>query len=125
MIQERRRHTRYNQADLALNVTRPGIKGILRVTPFSECLDFGIAGLEFGSTEQFRHGERLVMDLRVYELEVRELIAQVVSCQSKGEAMFCTNARFCLELKSMQRPEINRILLRIEDRLRMAQQYPA
>ena len=124
-MEERRRHARYKRADLALNVARPGIKGILNVSPFSECLDFGIAGLQFGSTEEFQVGERLIVDLRVFELEVRELNAEVVSCEQKADRMFCTNVRFCFELKRMQRPEISRVLLRIEDRLRMVQQYPA
>ena len=125
MNDDKRRHTRYSRVDLALDVARPGIKGILKVSPTSECLDFGIAGLQFGSSEQFRKGERLVLDLRAYDLEAREIIAQVVSSEPRGDAMFCTSVRFCFELKRMQRPEINRVLLRIEDKLRMAAQYPA
>ena len=125
MTEERRRHARYHQADLSLGVARPGIKGILKVSPSSECLDFGIAGLKFGSTEQFREGERLILDLRVFELEARELIAEVVSSEPKVDNVFCTSVRFCFELKRMQRPEISRVLLRIEDKLRTAEQYPA
>jgi len=125
MPKERRRHLRYQRADLVLEVARPGIKGMLRITPSSECLDFAIAGLQFGSKERFKKGERLVLDLRVYDVEVRELLAQVVSSQPREDNMYCTGVRFCFELKSMQRPEISRALLRIEDKLRVAQQYPA
>ena len=122
---ERRRNGRYGEVDLVLDVARPGIKGILRVTPSSECLDFGIAGLQFGSAEPFQQGERLVLDIRVNDVELRELVAQVVSSQQKEDDMYCTGVRFCFELKSMQTPKISRALLQIEDKLRVAQQYPA
>lgn len=128
MKEERRRHARYHRADLELDVARPGIKGILQVNASSECLDFSLAGLQFGSATKFKEGERLVIDMRVYEVILRELRVQVVSCSPKevdGYCMYCTSVRFCFEMKGMKRPEINRGLLQIEDKLRVAQQYPA
>ena len=110
---------------MSLEVVRPGIKGILKVAPSSECIDFAIGGLRFGSAEQFQKGERLVLDVRVNDVEVRELLAQVVSSQPRDRSTYCTGVRFCFEAKSMQLPEISRALLRIEDKLRVAQEYPA
>lgn len=120
-----RRHSRYQRADLILDVARRGIKGILRINPLSECLDFGIAGLRFGSSQQYQKGEWLVLDLRLYELEAREIIAQVVDSQPGGDAVFCTSVRFCFERRRMQLPRMSRDLLRIADKLRMVAQYPA
>ena len=124
MDQERRRHARYERADLVLDVARPGIKGILSINPSSECLNFSLAGLQFGSKQPFKKGERLILDLRVYELEADEIRAQVVNCQDHGDGTWCTGVRFCFEEKPMQRPEISHVLLQIEDKLRLAQEFP-
>ena len=128
MDKERRRHARYHRADLELDVARPGIKGILQLSASSECLDFSLAGLQFGSTTKFKEGEYVIIDLRVYDVAVRELRAEVVSCVPKeleDQCMYCTSVRFCFEMKSMQRPSIKRALLQIEDKLRVATEYPA
>jgi len=122
---ERRRHPRYEGADLAVDVARPGIKGILEVHPNSECLNFSLGGLRFGSNQQFQEGEPLIVDLRVHEIEIAELHAQVVACTPHDGGMYCTGVRFCFEDKNMQRPEVSRALLQIEDKLRVAQEFPA
>lgn len=124
METDRRRHARYERANLELDVARPGIKGILTLNPNSECMDFGLAGLRFGSNEQFRIGEHLILDLRVYGVVVNELQAEVISCIPQSGGMYCTGVRFCFELKTMQRPEISHALLHIEDKLRAVQEYP-
>lgn len=107
-----------------LDVARPGIKGILQINPTSECLDFSLAGLNFGSSQQFRRGERLIIDLRVYDIEVHELRAEVITSQRRDNGLYCTGVRFCFEEKSMQKPEISHALLKIEDKLRVANEYP-
>ncbi|MCB1693460.1 MAG: PilZ domain-containing protein [Pseudomonadales bacterium] len=124
MEKERRRHRRYQRSDLELDVARPGIKGILSINPTSECLDFSLAGLQFSSPKQFSKGEKLILDLRVYEIHIRELKAQVITSKARAKGLFCTGVRFCFEEKSMQRPEISHALLQIEDKLRSAQEYP-
>ena len=124
MEQERRRHARYSQSDLELEVARPGIKGILSVNPSAECLDFSLTGLQFGSDQPFRQGEKVIVDLRVYDLRADELRASVVSSEKKDNGMWCTRLRFCFEDKSMQKPEISHSLLKIEDRLRIATEFP-
>lgn len=124
MEQERRRHTRYEQNELELSVARPGIKGILSVNPTCECLNFSLTGLQFGSEQVFKIGERLILDLRVFDVMAEELRARVVNCESNDDGMYCTCVRFCFEEKSMQRDDINHALLRIEDRLRICNEYP-
>ncbi len=125
MDQERRRQPRYSRADLELDVARPGIKGILALNPTVECLNFSITGLQFGAEDSFKVGERLILDLRVFEIQARELRSQVVSCEYNTEAgLWCTSVRFCFEDKSMQGEEINHALLQIEDKLRIANEFP-
>ncbi|MEX2328016.1 MAG: hypothetical protein WD558_09820 [Pseudomonadales bacterium] len=124
METDRRRHARYHRANLELDVARPGIKGILALSPTSECMDFCLAGLRFGSRQQFETGEYLVLDLRVYGIVINELAAEVMSCTPEENGSYCTGVRFCFEQKSMQNPEISHALLHIEDRLRAAQKYP-
>lgn len=124
MEHERRRHTRYTQTELELSVARPGIKGILSVKPTVECLDFSLTGLQFGSDQPFRIGEKVIMDLAVFDLRADELLASIVSTEKLDSGLWCNRVRFCFEDKSMQKPEISRQLLRIEDRLRIAAEFP-
>lgn len=124
MDSERRRHARYQKADLSLDVARPGIKGILSLNPTGECLNFSLAGLNFGSSQAFQLGERLVLDLSVYDISVSELKAEVVNTTKREKDLYCTGVRFCFEEKAMQKPEISHALLQIEDKLRVAEQYP-
>lgn len=123
MEHDRRRHIRYRKADLEVDVAKPGIKGMLTISPSSQCLDFCLAGLRFESDQAFEPGETLFLDLRVYGVAVREIKARVISCVPH-ERHYCVGVRFCFEEKSMQRPEISHGLLHIEDRLRTAQAFP-
>ncbi len=122
---DRRRHARYERADLELSVARPGIKGMLSLKPTSECLNFSLAGLQFGSDKMFNKGEHLILDLRVYDIEADELLAEVVNTVSHDDGTFCTGVRFCFEEKRMQRSAISHALLQIENRLRLAEEFPA
>jgi hypothetical protein len=124
MERDRRRHARYERADLVLEVAHTGIKGILTVNPHTECMNFSLAGLQFGSSERFKRGDRLILDLRVQNLEADELRAEVISSQERQTGEFCTGVRFCFEEKPMQRPEISHVLLQIEDKLRLVQEFP-
>ncbi|XOV88823.1 MAG: hypothetical protein ACFHX7_02815 [Pseudomonadota bacterium] len=124
MDKERRRHARYERADLELSVARPGIKGMLSLNPTSECLNFSLAGLQFGCNKLFQPGERLILDLRVYDIEADELLAEVVNAASHEDGTYCICVRFCFEEKRMQRASINHALLQIEDRLRLAEAFP-
>ncbi len=122
---ERRKHERYNQEGLGLTVARRGIAGILKLNPASECLDFSLSGLHFGSNQLFNVGEKLVIDLQVRDLELREINAVVIDSMEMEPAFYCTRVRFCFEDRRMKDPKLMHGLLQIEDRLRLAREYPA
>ncbi len=123
MSTERRRHERYDNEQLVLNVARPGIKGILRLNPTAACLNFSLAGLQFGTEQAFEIGERLILDLCVDDIELTELMIEVRSCKLEESNMYCCGVSFCFDNKRMQKPEIRHCLLKIEDRLRTYTEY--
>lgn len=126
---ERRKHTRYdredNQHGLQLNVARSGIAGFLKLNPTADCMDFSVSGLQFGSNQKFKLDEKLRMDLRVQDVEVKELNGVVVDCEEMSPGMYCTRVRFCFLERRMKNPRIMHALLGIEEKLRVAKQYPA
>ncbi len=121
--EERRKHARYDNESLALRVHRPGIKGMLRLNPTAECLNFSLTGLQFGSEQRMTSGEKLVIDLCVGDIELFELPCEVRTCH-REEVGFCCGIQFNLADKRMQRPEVLHSLLKIEDRLRSYRDYP-
>ncbi len=125
MSDERRRHERYGNEQLVLNVARPGIKGILRLNPTAECLDFSLTGLQFSSKQKMRVGEKLVLDLCVHDVELTEIYGEVISCHPVDDKLWCSGVRFCLDDKRMRKSRIVHCLLKIEDKLRSLSQYPA
>jgi hypothetical protein len=82
-----RKHARYDPQEsdmrLSLNVARSGLAGFLRLNPTASCLDFSLSGLQFGSDQRFKIDEALRIDLRVNDVEVREVNAVVVGCEEK------------------------------------------
>jgi hypothetical protein len=107
-----------------LDVARPGIKGILSINPDCDCMNFSLAGLQFGSQKEFKKGEKIILDISVSGVVINEMIGQVMTVQEIDDCKFCIGVRFCFEEKSMQHPEISRALLQIEDKLRLAEEYP-
>lgn len=124
MKNERRRHARYSRGDMIIEMARPGIRGILTVCPSAECDNFSRSGLEFACEESFEIGEKLVLDIRAFNIEVHELSAAIVDTQPRPDGTWCCHVRFCFEDKHMQNPDLQLPLLQIEDRLRTAQAYP-
>lgn len=121
---ERRKHHRYERADLLVTVARPGIAGFLRINPRGKCLNFCLAGLQFGSDQAFKPGDQVVLDLNVADIHLRELNGVVVKSLREDNGTWCTGIRFCFNDKRMQRPLVTRSLLQIEDKLRSAAIYP-
>ena len=119
---ERRRFERFENDNLQLSVHRPGIKGILRINPTAECLNFSLTGLQFGTEQQLNVGEKLVIDLVVSDIEVTEIPCEVKSCKSEDD-VFCCGIQFDMNEKRMQTQDVMHALLRIEDRLRSFQTY--
>ena len=124
MHTEKRKHTRYSQAGLSINVARPGITGFLKLNPTSECLDFSLSGIQFGSNQPFRVSEKLVLDMIVRDVEISEIPVVVVNSTEEDKGTFCTSVKFCFDTSRMQKPEIMHCLLQIEDQLRVANEFP-
>ncbi len=124
MDEERRRHPRYPKGSLELKVARPGIKGILTLNPDAECLNFSGTGLQFESDRRFKVGERLVVDLSVFDVALHEINAIVMSVKEEADGIRCCGVRFCLEDRPMQKPKIMHALLQIEDKLRTTEAFP-
>ena len=125
---ERRKHTRYdqyNELGLELNVARSGIVGFLKLNPTADCVDFSVAGLQFGSNQKFKIDEKLRIDLRLRDLELTEISGVVVESEELEPDMFCTRVRFCFLERRMKNPRIMHALLGIEEKLRVAKQFPA
>jgi len=123
--EERRQHTRYDKVNLELSVARPGIKGILRINPSSsKCLDISLSGIQFNSNQKFTLDEKLVLDLCVYDTELKELNAIVLDSQLHEDGHWCTRAKFCFQAKRMQQPGVTSSLLKIIDRLRTEHEFP-
>lgn len=123
-FEEKRRHQRYANERLGVDVSRPGIKGIIRTNPTAECMNFSLTGLQFDCPEALDPGEKILIDIAVDDLEIRDLEAEVVSRQSLPGDHFCHGVRFCLESPEMKKAEIHRCLLQIEDKLKLMQEYP-
>ena len=124
MSDERSHYERYASEQLVLNVARPGIKGLLRLNPTAECLDFSLAGVRFATEQVMQPGEALILDLCVYDIELTEIYVEVISCTQLENGLWCCKVKFCLEDKRMQQPDIRHCLLKIEDKLRSLKQYP-
>ena len=120
---ERRKHQRYDQMSLELSVARRGIAGFLRLNPSVNCLDFSLSGLQFGSDQPFKIDEKLVIDLRVRDIEIHELSVVVVENEEIESNFYCTRVRFCFQDRHMKNPKVMHALLQIEARLRVEQQY--
>lgn len=124
MLEERRKHMRYDQMNLELSVARRGFAGFLRLNPSVDCLDFSLSGLQFGSNQTFKVDEKLVIDLRVRDVEISEINAVVIETEQIEPGFYCTRVRFCFQERRMKNPRVMHALLQIEDRLRVEKQYP-
>lgn len=118
---KRRKHERYNNEQLVLHVARPGIKGILKLNPTAECLNFSRTGLQFVSNPPLKIDEKVVLDLLIYYIELDEIRGEIISHKPLDNGQCCHGVPFCD--KRMNNADITQLLL-IEDRLRTAQQYP-
>lgn len=123
-FEEKRRYQRYANEQLSLEIARPGIQGIIRTNPTAECLNFSLTGLQFDCPQELKTGEKILIDIAVDDLALRELRAEIVSQQPIQDDHFCYGARFCLESPEMKKPDIHHVLLQIEDKLKVMQEYP-
>jgi len=120
----RRKDIRYGHCGLGLSVARSGLAGFLKLNPLSECMDFSLSGMQFSCNQACLEGEKLVLDLVIQDLELYEINAVVVTCQKERPDNYCVGVRFCFLAQHMQKPQVIHKLLQIEDRLRIATEYP-
>jgi hypothetical protein len=113
---EKRRYTRFENRSLSVTVARPGIRGMIRSNPTAECLNFSRTGLQFDCPQELREGEKLVIDIAVDGINLRELNAKVVSKQKTANGDWCHGARFCLE--EIKKDNVFHTLLMIESHLK-------
>ena len=121
---EKRRYQRYGNQNLSLQVSRPGVRGMLRSNPSGKCLNFSRTGLLFNCAQPLKDGEPLVIDIFIDDIILRDVAAKVVSKQRQEDGAWCHGARFCLEQRKMQKEEIYRNLLLIEEKLKNCAEFP-
>ncbi len=124
MSEERRHHDRYAMEQLVLNVTRPGIKGFLQLSPTADCLNFSLSGLQFLCQKPMKPGEPLILDLCFFDINLTEIYGEIVSCEQQESGAWRCGLRFCFEDKRMQRHDVSQCLLEIEHKLRALDEYP-
>lgn len=117
MDTERRKFERFKNSSIVINVARPGITGFFRLNPTAECLNFSLSGMQLETEQRLNESERLIIDIFVDQIELHELDAEVRSCKKTDQGYRC-GINFCLDEKRMQRADVRRALLLIEDKLK-------
>ena len=121
---EKRRYQRYENHSISIQVSRPGIKGIIRANPSGTCLNFSRTGLQFDCAQPLDVNEELVIDITVDDLILRDLSGTVVSRRQLGDGNWCHGIRFHFEKSRMKKDEIYRKLLLIEENLKLSAEFP-
>lgn len=114
--EDKRRYERFPNKALKLTFAKPGIRGIFSAKPSTECTNFSRTGLQFDCTTELMPGEKLLIDIELEEISLRELKAEVVTRQTSPGGDWCYGVRFCLEDTS--KSHVFHALLMIEDRLK-------
>ena len=128
MMEQQTPHYRYSRHlpnDLTIRVARRGFMGLLKLSPNSQCVEFSLSGLQFHSDQKFKINQKLVIDLCLHNIDAKEINAVVLTCDSYGANHFCTEVKFCFESKHMQHKRVEQVLRMIEDKFRLAEQFPA
>ena len=119
MSDEKRRYERFDNRQLSIDVARTGLRGFIRANPSAECTNFSRTGMQFDCPSKLHRGEKILIDLSVDDIAVRDLRAEVVdrheSPATQGD--WCYGVRFCLEDADDTSRVFHQLLL-IEDRLK-------
>lgn len=78
---DRRVHTRYAHGGLTVDLHKPGLRGVLGRPEATQCIDFSVTGLQVCCGRTLNAGDRVVVDLRLYELHIDELECTVCSAR--------------------------------------------
>lgn len=136
-------YLRFMPTDLRVEVAWPGLMGCLRAAPRVDCEAFSPTSLQFTGPLGFKSGAKLILDLDLADIHLMELNAIVISSLQINDPHFTdphfsdahfsdphftdahfidaqwrTRVQFCFGSKRMQRADISRNLLQIEDCLR-------
>jgi len=128
MLEKQKNHYRYSRhlpSDLTLRVARRGFIGLLILSPNSACVEFSLSGLKFQSDQSFKINQKLVIDLCLHNIDAKEINAVVLNCAPDGANSYCTEVKFCFESKHMRHKRVEQVLRMIEDKFRLAEQFPA
>ena len=79
VIGERRAQPRYAHGGLIVELHKPGLRGVLERPDTTLCIDFSASGLQVSCARALHAGERVLADLRLFELHIDELECEVCS----------------------------------------------
>lgn len=116
--EDQRRYARYQNHNLAISVARPGITGLFKSNPSAGCLDFSLSGFQIESDQALSLGDRLLVDIELDDLQLRELASEVTSVHDAGTGRWCYGAKFCFDHPRMKKDQVFHHLLMFEERLR-------
>ncbi len=119
--EEKRRYERYENHSLKVDVSRPGIAGLIKTNPTAACMNFSRTGMQFDCPQKLEPGEKLLIDIEVDDIDLHDLKAEVVTRLEAPSGEWCHGVRFCLE--DVKKDDVFRTLLLIEDRLKSLSTY--
>ena len=128
MMEKKKQHYRYSRHlpnDLMIQVARRGFMGLLKLSPNTKCIEFSLSGMRFQSDQPFKVNQTLVIDLCLRDIEAKEINAVVLNCIASGDHHFCTEVEFCFESRHMQHKRVEQVLRMVEDKFRLAEEFPA
>ena len=108
-----------------IQVALRGFMGLLKLSPNTEFIEFSLSGIRFQSDQPFKVNQTLVMDLCLCGIEAKEINAVVLNCTASGDNHFCTAVEFCFENKHMQHKRVEQVLQMVENKFRLADEFPA
>jgi len=81
--------------------------------------------MRFQSDQPFKVNQTLVIDLCLCDIEAIEINAVILNCIASGDLHFCTELEFCFESRHMQHKRVEQVLRMVEDKFRLAEEFPA
>ena len=99
--------------------------GLLKLSPNTESIGFSLSGIRFQSDQPFKVNQTLVIDLCLCSIEAKEINAVVLDCNAYGDNHFCAAVELCFKNKHMQHKRVEQVLQMVENKFRLADEFPA
>ena len=115
---DKRRYERFRNGFVKVSIARSGLRGIFGKKPPAECTNFSRTGLQFDCAKDLATGEKVLVDVDLEDVSLRELKAEVITKKPTKQEGWCYGVRFCLE--ETRKADVFHALLMIEDRLKSA-----